>query len=105
MKKTFNFIRWVVSIPISIVLFVLVTLSLIIFPLVFKVTNPNSVKSWLNDSHTYERAPDLALDAILQKTKATAESAGQTGDIKSLTKNLISEEELRKSLNELFPPE
>lgn len=105
MKFFFNLFRTLISIPISLLLFVLLILSIILFPLVLKITSPDSFKSWLNDSHLYEKVPDLAVDIFMQKNKATIEGAGMPSDIKSLSKNLISEEELRKSLKELFPPE
>ncbi len=105
MTLALTIIRWVLGIVCALLLAALVFVTVGIGVPAAKLANPDYTKHVLVASGIYERASDIGVDFVLSKVRATAEGAGAPGDVKSMSRGLVDESELRREVRTLFPPE
>lgn len=101
MKKFFNSIKW-----IFVALLIIPTLLLIIGGGVVSggsqvLTNPDNIKTWLDEGEVYQNIPTVVADEIISRAKAQSDNE----DLKSITEGILNEQEANELSKNIFTPE
>ncbi|MBI4086432.1 hypothetical protein HY416_00405 [Candidatus Kaiserbacteria bacterium] len=98
-------IRWIVAMPFLIAAFLAGVVVLVFFPVVSTVRDRDTVKDVLKDARIYEYGPDLALTLYFEELKKSANDVGRHLTTEEILGNRVAEEDLRKGLKEIVPPD
>lgn len=97
--------RWFFASILILVLFMLLIVSAFATSVSIQITQEENLKKVIKETGIYEQAVPLAVDTVLGQVQGSVEETGQEISREDILGDFITEEEIKKSLSQAFPPE
>ena len=69
MKTCLNIIRWLISIVLGFVLFIVITIGIPLASITNILTDPQNIKDWLDQGGVYENLTEVIVDFMSEKAE------------------------------------